>query len=394
MASPIAHVDMDAFFAAVEVRANPKLEGKPLLVGGGPGERQVVTTASYPARRFGIRSGMSVREARARCPTAIFLPVDPARYLSASEELIHLFERFTPLVEPASIDEVFLGLEGLSAEADGGQTLARAIQSAVRREQRLGCSIGLGETKLMAKMATSLHKPDGLTRLTSGDFRREFWPRPTGVLWGVGPESEAALHQLGVRTIGELAACPIARLEGVFGVTASVLVRMAFGEGGGSIVPYFEGLPVRSMGHESTFPVDLVDGRRMERHLLLLADKVSRRLRRAGRSGHCVTLRIRFADGTTITRQRALSTPTDDDRVLYRIAATLLAENVGGQAVRLLGINVGHLVGPGATGFLFPEDQRRQRLEEVRDRLRDRFGEATLIPGGVVALIQDEERRS
>ncbi|HEX7880087.1 MAG TPA: DNA polymerase IV [Candidatus Eisenbacteria bacterium] len=394
MTGPIAHVDMDAFFAAVEVRANPKLEGKPLLVGGGPAGRQVVTTASYPARRFGIRSGMSLSEARSRCPAAIFLPVEPARYLSASEELVRLFERFTPLVEPASIDEVFLDLTGLAAEADGGEGLARAIQDSVRREQRLGCSIGLGETKLIAKMATSLHKPEGLTRLTRADFQQVFWPRPTGALWGVGPESEAVLHQLGIRTIGELAACPTARLERVFGVTAAVLVRMAAGEGGGSVVPYFEGLPVRSMGHETTFPVDLVEGKRLERHLLLLTDKVSRRLRREGRSGHRVTLRIRFSDGTTITRQRALAAPTDDDRILFRVAAALLADNVGGRAVRLLGINVGHLVGPGATGFLLPEDQRQQRLGEVRDRLRDRFGESSLIPGGVVALIKDEGQRS
>jgi DNA polymerase-4 len=222
----------------------------------------VVTTASYPARRFGIRSGMSVREARARCPTAIFLPVDPARYLSASEELIHLFERFTPLVEPASIDEVFLGLEGLTAEADGGLALARAIQSAVRREQRLGCSIGLGETKLMAKMATSLHKPDGLTRLTRGDFRREFWPRPTECLWGVGPESEGALRQLG---IGRSASWRHARVPGSKACSASRL-RSWFawrsGRGEDRSFQYFEGLPVRSMGHESTFPVDLVDGKR------------------------------------------------------------------------------------------------------------------------------------
>jgi DNA polymerase-4 len=394
MTDPIAHVDMDAFFAAVEVRANPRLQGKPILVGGGPEGRQVVTTASYPARAFGIRSGMSLREARSRCPAALFLPVDPSRYLSASEELVRLLERFTPIVEPASIDEVFLDLSGLATREDGGVALARSVQAAVYRELGLGCSIGLGDTKLIAKMATSLHKPGGLTRLGPADFRREFWPRPTGILWGVGPESEAALRQLGIDTIGQLAACPAASLEPVFGVTARVLIRMAFGEGGGAVVPYFEGLPVRSMGHETTFPVDLVDRKRMERHLLLLADKVSRRLRREGRSGHRITVRIRFEDGTTITRQRALATPTDDDRVIHRVAAGLVADNVGSRAVRLLGVNVGHLVGPGATGWLLPDDQRRQRLGEVRDRLRDRFGESSIMPGGVVALIQDEERRT
>jgi DNA polymerase-4 len=393
MPGPIAHVDMDAFFAAVEVRANPKLAGKPLLVGGGPAGREVVTTASYPARRHGIRSGMSLREARARCPGALFQPVDPARYLSASEELVKLFERFTPAVEPASIDEVFLDFDGLPDTGDGGLARARAIQAAVRSEQGLTCSIGLGASKLVARMATALHKPEGLTRLTTADFQRVFWPRATGALWGVGPESEGALRQLGVHTIGQLAATPAARLEPVFGMAARVLVRMAHGDGGGPVVPYFEGLPVRSMGHETTFAVDIAEPRRLERQLLLLADKVSRRLRREGRAGHRVMLKIRFDDGTTITRQKALATPTDDDRLVHRVAVELLLANVAGRPVRLLGLNIGHLVGPGATGWLLEEDRRRQRLGAVRDRLRDRFGESSIIPGGVVALLQDPEAR-
>lgn len=391
MVGLIAHIDMDAFFAAVEVRANPRLAGKPVLVGGGPAGRQVVTTASYPARVFGIRSGMSLREARSRCPEAIFVAVDPPRYLSASEALFRLFERFSPRVEPASIDEVFLDLSGLPGQHDGGIGLARLIQETVFRDEGLTCSIGIGPTKLAAKMATRLNKPNGITQLKPGDFEKIFWPRPTCELWGVGPESSTALGHLGIHTIGQLAAADTKLLVPVFGVTSLVLVRMAIGDGGGPVVTGSESGPVRSMGHEMTFPRDLLDTTRLQRHLLLLSDKVSRRLRRDGSAGHVVTIRIRHSTGITRTRQKALTVPTDDERTIYRVSCRLLAANRGGHAIRLLGVSVGHLVRSGTIHPLLAEDARARRFDEVRDRLRDRFGESSIMPGGVLALMNDQE---
>lgn len=388
---PILHVDMDAFFAAVEVRANPRLQGKPLLVGGGPDGREVVTTASYPARTYGIRSGMSLAEARARCPEAVFLPVHPERYLHASECLLRLFERVTPAVEPASIDEVFLDLAGTPGLHDGGLSVATALQDTVRREERLSCSIGIGPNKLQAKMATGLRKPGGITRLDPGDFERLFWSRSPSALWGVGPESEAALRQLGIATIGQLARTEVGRLEPVFGASARVLVRMARGQGGGRVVPWSTDTPVRSMGHQMTFPRDESDRERLRRHLLLLADRVARRLRRDGWSGYVVVLHLVFADGLRISRQRALAEAVDDEHRLFHEAGRLLDEVRENRSVRLLGISAAHLVRCGTSYPLFPEDQRRRDFQRALDRVRNRFGERFLLPGGVLALLQDDD---
>lgn len=384
---------MDAFFAAVEVRADPRLKGTPLLVGGGPPGREVVTTASYPARTFGIRSGMSLREALARCPHARFVPVHPARYLSASESLMSLCEEFSPSLEPASIDEFFLDFSGVSTGTGGILETARRIQAEVARRENLTCSVGIGPNKLQAKMATGLNKPNGLTLLAPGDFESIFWSRPTDALWGVGPESAEALNRLGVTTIGQLAGASPGLLEPIFGRAALVLVRMARGEGGGRVVSFREGVSVRSMGHEMTLERDESRTYRLERFLLLLADKLSRRLRHDGWAGHVVTLRLRWSDRTTMTRQMALAAPVDDDRSVFIAGQALLRDNLQGRAVRLIGLNVGHLVRGGTAFPLFEEDQRRLRFLAARDRVRDRFGERTVMPAGVVALIQEDSIR-
>lgn len=388
MDGPICHVDMDAFFAAVEVRANPRLQGLPLLVGGGPSGRGVVTTASYPARKFGIRSGMSLREALARCPGAVCVPVDPARYVSASEVLLKLFERFTPAVEPASIDEAFLDLGGLGLDPPRCLDLARRIKRMVLDQERLTCSIGLGRNKLQAKMATRLRKPDGLTQLLPGDFERIFWPRPTGELWGIGPETAGRLARLGIRTIGQLARADERSLQRCFGIAGRVVVRMARGEGGGPVVPYYAGVPARSMGHEITLPRDEPELERLERHLLLLCDKLARRLRRENSAGHTVILKLKWSDRSLITRQVALADATDEERVLLAHARRLLRQNLGGRAARLIGVSAGHLVSRRHVYPLFPGDRRYRNLVEARDRLRNRFGERALLPAGVMPLLE------
>ncbi|TPW17238.1 MAG: nucleotidyltransferase/DNA polymerase [bacterium] len=243
-------------------------------------------------------------------------------------------------------------------------------------------------------MATAVNKPNGVTCLLPGDFERIFWARPTAELWGVGTETSRALEQVGITTIGQLAAADGESLVPMFGVAGRVLVRMAHGDGGGEVVPYQVGGIIRSMsgisrsvGHEVTFPRDRSDSRHLERHLLLLSDKVSRRLRRDGWAGHRIVIRIRFHEGQAISRQQSLATPTDDDRIIHRVSCRLLAANQGGRSIRLLGVSVGHLVRPGTIHPLFEEDQRTRRLGEVRDRLRDRFGESSIMPGGVVALL-------
>lgn len=384
----ICHVDMDAFFAAVEVRANPRLKGLPLLIGGGPGGRGVVTTASYPARSFGIRSGMSIREALARCPEAVCLPVDPARYISASETLLGIFETITPLLEPASIDEVFLDLSDLRLDPAGCLELAREIKKKVLNQERLTCSIGLGRNKLQAKMATGLRKPDGLTQLLPGDFEKIFWPRPTGDLWGIGPRTSRQLASLGIRTIGDLARADGRSLERIFGIGGRVAVLMARGEGGGAVVPWYRQDPARSMGHEMTLARDTCDLKPLERHLLLLCDRLARRLRREEFAGHVVILKLRLSDRSLISRQTALARPTDEERVLLVHSRRLLRNNLAGRPVRLIGVGAGHLVRRNDVYPLFEEDRRHRRLVETRDRIRDRFGERVLLPAGVMELLR------
>jgi DNA polymerase-4 len=388
MPSTVCHVDMDAFFAAIEVRAAPHLRDLPLVVGGGPGDRGVVTTASYPARRFGIRSGMSLREARARCSDLLCLPVDPAKYVHASERLLRILERFTPAVEPASIDEAFLDLSGLNLGPPAALETARRIKTAIWEDERLTCSIGLGDNKLVAKMATGLEKPDGLVQILPGDFEKHFWPRPTIALWGVGPETSRTLELYGVRTIGELAAADEKIMERLFGVSGRVLVRLARGIGGGPVVPYFEGAPHRSMGHETTFPGDVMDTRILESQLLLLADKLARRMRREGYAGHVVSLRIKWSDGTAVSRQKALAVPTDQEGTILAQARSLLRSLPGGRPVRLIGVSVGHLLASTNLYPLFPEDQKRRELSLVKDRLRNRFGESAIMPLGVLPVLR------
>lgn len=392
--TPILHVDMDAFFAAVEERADPRLAGRPLLVGGGPAGREVVTTASYPARRFGVRSGMSLREAFRLCPGAIYRPVEPARYISASQALMRLFERFTPAVEPASIDEVFLDLSGVAEGAARQLALAHDLQRRVRAVERLSCSVGLGPNKLQAKMGSGLVKPGGVTQLLPGDFARHFARRPTRDLWGVGPQSAALLSSLGIDTIGALAVAPVAPLERLFGVAGRVLPRMAEGEGGGPVVPYYESAAARSMGHEQTLESDEDDPARLGQHLLLLADRLARRLRREGYAGHVVVLKLRFADRSTISRQVSLAWPVDEEREMLRHAHALFARHYVAlpaatrPPVRLIGLSVGHLVGTAGVLPLFPADRKQRNLVTTRDRLRDRFGETVLLPAGVLRLFR------
>ena len=392
--TPILHVDMDAFFAAVEERADPRLSGRPLVVGGGPAGREVVTTASYAARKFGIRSGISLREAVRLCPEAVFRPVDPPRYVSASQALLRIFESFTPALEPASIDEVFLDLAGVVEGAEAQRALAFELQRRVLRLERLSCSVGLGPNKLQAKMGSGLKKPGGISQLLPGDFARHFGERPTRDLWGVGPRTSALLTSLGIESIGALARAPEVELERLFGVAGRVLAHMARGEGGGSLVPYYESAAARSMGHEQTLEIDESDPGRLERHLLLLSDRLARRLRREGFAGHLIVLKLRFADRTTITRQTSLAWPVDDDQEILRHARALFRRNYSAlptgerPPVRLIGLSAGHLVGTAGALPLFPADQKRRTLVEARDRLRDRFGETVLLPAGVFRLFR------
>ncbi|MEO5884231.1 MAG: DNA polymerase IV, partial [Candidatus Limnocylindrales bacterium] len=275
----ILHVDLDAFFAAVEQRDRPELRGRPVIVGGDPRGRGVVSAASYEARAFGVHSAMSLREAVRRCPDGVFLAVDGRRYQQASRDVMTVLRRFTPQVEPISIDEAFLDVTGSVALFGNGAAIAATIKASVRDEVGLTASVGVASTKLVAKIGSDLRKPDGLVVVAPGDEAAFLAPLPIGRLWGVGEKTAAALADFGVRTIGDLADLP-----------RDVVVRR-FGKHGGALVerargidadPVHEGDPAKSVGHEHTFDVDTSDREIIERTLLAMSEGVSGRLRSAG----------------------------------------------------------------------------------------------------------------
>ena len=395
-ARTILHVDLDAFFAAVEQRDRPELRGRPVVVGGAGGEdaRGVVSAASYEARRFGIHSAMSLREAYRRCPDAVFLPVDGRRYQVASRDVMSILRRFTPLVEPISIDEAFLDVTGSAALFGDGPAIARRIKHEVRAEVGLTASVGVASTKLVAKIASDLRKPDGLVVVPVGEEAAFLAPLPIGRLWGVGEKTAAALKDYAVRTIGDLAALP------------PDLVVRRFGKHGGSLVdrargidpdPVHDGDPAKSVGHEHTFDVDTSDPEVIERTLLAMAEGVAGRLRSAGVRAGTVAVKIRDSSFRTITRQRTLAEPTDMTGPIYATALELARPEVRGMRVRLLGVTASNLGEREQLALFETGEPRHRKAVEAADSLRRRYGEravtrARLLGAGLPAPFERDPR--
>jgi DNA polymerase-4 len=379
----ILHVDMDAFFAAVEQASNPRLIGRPVVVCGDPDRRGTVATASYEARAFGVHAGMPTGEARRLCPQGVFLEGQPEKYRSVSVYLLELYKRITPAVEPFSIDEAFLDLAGTAwdGEGDSAERAARTIQRWCRERLGLSATVGIGPNKLIAKMASGEDKPRGLTRLDEEAFRKRFWPLPVQALWGIGAQTASALGRFGVATIGELAHFPAERLAGAFGVNGPRMKVAAWGEDRSAVVPYYEGVDAQSMGHEFTLLTDLEDTAVLEGLLVRLSDQVARRMRKEGYQGRVVVLKLRYADYDTLLRQRALADFTDDERVIHAVARRLFRENRDRRAVRLLGVTMAGLERPHGVEqpSIFEHDRRARALTRHVDRLRDVYGERSLL---------------
>ncbi len=377
----ILHVDLDAFFAAVEQRDHPELRGKPVIVGGVPPGRGVVSAASYEARAFGVHSAMSVTEAYRRCPDGVFLPVDGRRYQQASRDVMAILRRFTPQVEPISIDEAFMDVTGSRPLFGDGPEIAAAIKSAIREDVGLTASVGVASTKLVAKIASDLRKPDGLVVVPAGDEAAFLAPLPISRLWGVGEKTAVALAEYGVRTIGDLAA-----------LSPDLLVRR-FGKHGGSLGtralgmdddPVHEGDPAKSVGHETTFDRDSSDPEVIERTLLALSDGVASRLRSAGVRASTIAVKIRDSSFRTITRQRTLAEPTDLTEPIYRAALDLARPEVRGIRVRLLGVTASNLGEREQLALFASDDPKRRKAIEAADAVRRRFGSRAVTRGRLV----------
>jgi DNA polymerase-4 len=398
----VFHLDMDAFFASVEEKMNPRLKGKPLLVGGEADRRGVVASANYEARAFGIHAGMPAGEARRLCPHATFVEGDPRKYVHLSLEILETLKDFTPVVEPFSIDEAFLDLTLIPVEGWRGRRrgvagdaaaalnryapLARTMQRAIAKKTDLTASIGIAPSKYIAKMASGLEKPAGLTVLTQERFRRVFWPRGVEELWGIGGKTREALGKLGIRTVGQLAHFPRELLTYHFGLNGERMQEAARGEDETPVTPYYQGVPVKSMGHEVTLPVDVSDREALAAQLLRLSDQVARRLRQDGYVGRIVAVKFRDPSFKTTIRQRAIPSVTSDEHTIYKVATELFRENWDGRPLRLVGVSVSGLAA--AAGYyqhdLFSPEEHRRKMIDAVDSLRDRFGDRALVKAGVL----------
>jgi DNA polymerase IV len=392
----ILHADLDAFFAAVEQRDNPALRGKPVIVGGGgPTDRGVVSTASYEARKFGVHSAMPLRTAGALCPHGIFVPVNGHKYSAASKQVMAIFRRFSPLVEPLSIDEAFLDLTGTEQLLGPGEEAAKQLKQAVRDETELTVSVGVASNRLVAKIASDLRKPDGLVVVPRGDEETFLAPLAIERLWGVGASTRRVLAEFGVATIGDLARLPEDVLVRRFGQHGRDLALRARGIGE-TVVGNHDA--AKSVSHEHTFDVDSSDWEVLEQTLLALSDGVAGRLRATNVLASTVSVKIRNSSFETITRQRTLTQPTDMAEVIWRVAVDLTRREVRGQRIRLLGVAASGLGEERQLGLFEAGDDRRRRATEAADALRKKFGSkavrrARLLDAGVRAPFERDPRR-
>ncbi len=388
----IIHLDMDAFYASVEVLDNPALLGQAVVVGGGF-SRGVVSAASYEARRFGVHSAMPMALARQRCPQAVFLPVRMDRYREVSARIHAIFHRFTPLVEALSLDEAFLDVTDSRALFGPPATIAARIKEAVRQETRLTCSAGVASAKLVAKIASDLDKPDGLTVVARGHEREFLSPLAIERLWGVGKQTRESLRLMGVKTIGDLSRLPEKVLCDKFGKAGRHLHQAALGIDPRPVVPE---RPVQSVGHEETFGVDLTDPDAIRRELLALAVRVARRLRRYQLHGRTVTVKVKYHDFVQRSRSITLDHATDDTRTLYRAALGLLHKTEAGtRPVRLLGLTVDNLRSGSSPRqqplFCQPEHLAPQpELNRAMDAIAAKYGSHAVVPATLLEDAQGE----
>jgi DNA polymerase-4 len=381
----ILHADMDAFYASVSLLERPELVGTPVIIGGA-GSRGVVLSATYEAREFGVHAAMPMSRARRLCPRAVVIEPDHHRYATVSEGVMAVFADITPLVEPLSLDEAFLDVSGAIRRLGSPRQIAQYLRDRVQDEQGVACSVGVAATKFVAKLASGLAKPDGLFVVPRDQVLQVLHPLPVGALWGVGEKTEETLHRYGLRTVGDLAHTPVDTLRRALGqAVGSQLFELAWGRDPRSVVPQDR---ERSIGNEETFAHDVDDSRLIRRELLRLSERTAARLRSAGLVGRTVSIKVRFADFTTITRARTRNQPTDIAREEYATAASLF-DALGLQRGRI------RLVGVRVEGLAEADQQQRQLAlddkpfgwrdaERAVDRASARFGAGSVRPASLV----------
>lgn len=389
----IIHVDMDAFYAAVEVRDNPALEGKPLVIGGdNPQQRGVVATCSYEARKFGIHSAMPLSEAFRRCPHAIFMAGNHQRYQEVSQKLMAIFRKYTPLIEPLSLDEAFLDVTGCERLFGEPITIARKIKAEIKEKCGLNASFGIAPNKFLAKIASDIEKPQGFVVVSKNDIGKFLNPLPVEKMWGVGPKTSATLRSLGIDTIGKIAQMDPKLLSSRLGVGGRQIWELAQGIDQRQVETM---RVVKSVGKEYTFAQNITDLDYLEAVLCLLTENISRRLFLGAQEGTIVTLKLRYGDFKTITRRLKLSLSTQSSQIIYRAAKKLLSNlDLHGKSIRLIGISVsGLIVDAQLPPPLFPQWdlEKENRREQVVQEIKDRFGEQGIFTARIMEL-KDKEK--
>jgi DNA polymerase IV len=380
----ILHVDMDAFFASVEIRRRPELKGQPVVVGG-TGPRGVVSSASYEARAYGVRSAMPGGQARRLCPHAVFLPPDMAAYASASREVMQIFDEVTPLVEPLSVDEAFLDVAGAQRLLGSPATIARHIRARVATELALTCSVGVASTKFLAKLASTRAKPDGLLVVPVAGTLEFLHPLPVEALWGVGDRTAEILRHLGLRLVGDVAEAPLGMLRQALGeAVARHLHELSWAR---DPRPVTGARVEKSVSAETTFDVDVSDVDLVRRTLLGLATRVAVRLRQAGQAGRTVAIKVRLSDFRTLNRSRTLAVPTDVAREIFDASWALFEALRPGDQIRLLGVRVEGLdASEGAARQLSLDDRSQgwRDAELAADAAAARFGATMVRPASLL----------
>jgi DNA polymerase-4 len=387
----ILHVDMDAFYASVEVRDQPELAGKPVVVGA-VGGRGVVLSASYEARAFGVRSAMPVGRAQRMCPQAIFVPPRHGVYGAVSREIMALFRGVTPEVEPLSMDEAFLDVGGAIRRLGPPAAIARRIRASVRDQYALTCSVGVATTKFVAKLASTVSKPDGMLVVPATEVLEFLHPLPVAALWGVGERTGEVLARFGLRTVGDIARTPLDTLQRELGTAAGAhLSALAWGR---DPRPVLSRVPDKSIGAEETFATDVADPVVIRRELLRLSERTAQGLRAGGSVARTVVVKLRLASFKTITRSKTLPEPTDVAQKIYATACALYAGSGldTSARLRLVGVRATGLLPTGttATQLAFGEQPAAWRdAEQAVDKIAGRFGTGTVRPA---ALVRQAER--
>ena len=379
----IIHVDMDAFYASVEILDNPEYVGKPVIVGGDSKSRGVVCAASYAARKYGVHSAMPTVQAVRLCPNGVFLPVRMSRYAELSRQIRIIFERYTPQIEPISLDEAFLDVTGSIGLFPSAEEIGHGIKKSIKGELGLVASVGIAPNKFLAKLASDLKKPDGFMVITEENKQAILDPLPVRRIWGVGKVTEQVLVSSGIRTIAQLRKTPVESLEEIIGNQAEHLLRLAQGVDDSEVESFRE---AKSISSEETFGTDVDDKDILLKVLLNQVDEVSQRLREEGLAAKTITLKLRYGDFRTVTRSTTFDDPTNITKVLWEQAKNtfLIWKKKSAGPLRLLGFGASHLVREGSGQlqlFCDEEEQKQKKLDQTIDRIRSKFGDGAVKRG-------------